>query len=319
MASLQPRQHVVTIIVNPRSGHGRAARLLPRVTKALSDALPDSEVRVVRTRNYPDAKDQALVVATASRPPDPGRRPDVLVMMGGDGMASIGLNACAGTHLQLGVIPAGTGDDFARGVGIPRHPLAAARAIAAGRARRVDLTLAVGRIADGSQRRYVGSVVSSGYDALVNHRVNHARINLGSASYAMAVLLEIARLRPLEYRLRIDGQHRHEQAILVAVGNAGFVGGGIHLCPRADPSDGLLDITIIGPVSRWTLVRLFPLLFKGDFINHPAISHLRAREVLLDGEGLVPMADGEDLGATPLLLTCEPGVVEVLVGAEDGE
>ena len=151
----------------------------------------------------------------------------------------------------------------------------------------------------------------------VNHRVNHARLNLGSASYASAVLTEIAELKPLDYRLDIDGERLEMPAVLVAIGNAGYVGGGIHLCPRADPADGLLDLTIIGPVGRWTLIRLFPLLFRGKFVDHPAISYARAREVVLDGEGLVPMADGEELGSVPLHLSCVPRALEVLVG--DGE
>lgn len=314
MASQQPQPHVVTIVVNPRSGRGRAGRLAPKVAAKLAAALPGSTIRLVRTRDYQDAKEQALAVVAASRPPQPGRRPDVLVMMGGDGMVSLGLNACAGTHVQLGVIPAGTGNDFARGAGIPRRIPAAVAAIASGRAKRLDLTLARGQIVDGSTQRYVGSIVSSGYDARVNYRVNHAKLNLGSASYAGAVLREIAQLRPLNYRLTLDGEVREVPAVLVAVGNAGYAGGGIHLCPQADPADGLLDITIIGPVSRWTLIRLFPLLFRPGFVQHPALTQLRAREVLLDGDGLVPMADGEDLGKAPLRLTCEPGIVEILVG-----
>lgn len=313
MASLS-RPHVVTIVVNPRSGGGRAARLLPYVTDALYEALPESQIRVLRTRNYEDARERAQATVAASRPPAAGERPDVLAMMGGDGMASLGLNACAGSHVQLGVIPAGTGDDFARGVGIPRKPLEAAAAIASGISRRIDLTLATGDIVDGSASRYVGSVVSSGYDAKVNYRVNHGRVNLGAASYGSAVLLEMAQLKPLNYRLTVDGERLDTKAVLVAVGNAGFVGGGIHLCPNADPADGLLDLTIIGPASRLTLIRLFPLLFRGAFVDHPAISHLRAREVWLDGDGLTPMADGEDLGAAPLRLSCVPGVLEILVG-----
>lgn len=315
--SLQTRSRVVTVVVNPRSGRGRANRVIPAVTREISQAMPDAEVRVIRTRDYRDARERTRAVAAAAPVPLPGQQPDVLVMVGGDGMASLGLNACAGSHVQLGVVPAGTGDDFARGVGVPRDPLAAARAIASGRSRRIDLTLARGLIADGSDRRHVGSVVSSGYDAKVNHRVNHARLNLGSASYASAVLTEIAELKPLDYRLDIDGERLEMPAVLVAIGNAGYVGGGIHLCPRADPADGLLDLTIIGPVGRWTLIRLFPLLFLGKFVDHPAISYARAREVVLDGEGLVPMADGEELGSVPLHLSCVPRALEVLVG--DGE
>lgn len=315
---LQTRSHVVTIVVNPRSGRGRAARLLPQVTAELATAMPDAEIRVIRTRDYTDAQERTRATVAASTPPQPGQRPDVLAMMGGDGMASLGLNACAGSHVQLGVIPAGTGDDFARGVGVPLDPIAATRAIASGLSRRIDLTLARGQIAGGHDQRYVGSIVSSGYDARVNYRVNHGRLNLGSASYASAVLTEIAQLKPLDYRLVIDGQPRELPAVLVAVGNAGYAGGGIHLCPTADPADGLLDLTIIGPVSRWTLIRVFPQLFRGQFVSHPAIEYVQAREVLLDGTGLVPMADGEDLGTAPLRLTCEPGVLEVLVGGQHG-
>ena len=316
MASQQPRQHVVTIVVNPRSGRGRAARLLPQVTRAMGEALPDSEIKVLQTRSYGDARARTLAAVAQSLPPEPGRRPDVLVTMGGDGMASLGMNACAGSHVQLGVIPAGTGDDFARGVGIPRDPLRAATAIASGLTRRIDLTLARGEIAGGLQQRYIGSVVSSGYDAKVNYRVTQSRFNFGSLSYASAVLLEMAHLKPLNYRLTIDGEYREMPAVLAAIGNAGFIGGGVHICPQADPADGLLDVTLIGPVSRWTLVRLFPLLYRGKFVDHPAITFLRAREVLLDGDGLVPMADGELLGEAPLRLTCEPNVLEILVGEE---
>ncbi|GAA2182704.1 YegS/Rv2252/BmrU family lipid kinase [Brooklawnia cerclae] len=314
MSSIEPRQRVVTIVVNPRSGRGRAGRLLPRVVAALDEAMPDAVVRVIRTRDYADARERTVGVVASAAPPAPGSQPDVLVMMGGDGMASLGLNACAGSHVQLGIIPAGTGDDFARGVGIPRRPLAAAAAIAAGRTRRIDLTLARGAIAGGGDRRYIGSVVSSGYDARVNYRVNHARLNLGSASYASVVLSEIAHLVPLDYRLVVDGTVREEPAVLVAIGNAGYIGGGVHICPDADPADGLLDVTLIKPVSRMTLVRLFPQLYRGDFVHHPAIERFRAREVVLDGDGLIPMADGEELGQAPLRLTCEPGVLEVLVG-----
>lgn len=301
MAS-QSREHVVTIVVNPRSGRGRAARLLPAVTASLKAALPDSQIRVARTRDYVEARERAVAAVAVSRPPAPGQRPDTLVMMGGDGIASLGLNACAGSHVQLGVIPAGTGDDFARGVGIPRSPLAAAAAIASGVSRRIDLTLASGELVDGSRQRYVGSVVSSGYDARVNHRVNHSRLNLGPASYASAVLLEIAQLRPLNYRLTMDGEYREVPAVLAAVGNAGYFGGGMRGCPDAEVTDGLLDLTVINPVSRFTLLRLLPAMYSGRFVRDPAVERLRAREVVVDGDGLYAMADGEELGDVPVTL-----------------
>ncbi|WP_341728610.1 diacylglycerol kinase family protein [Brooklawnia sp.] len=313
MTPVVRRQHVVTIVVNPRSGRGLADRLLPRVRARLQAGLPDSDVRVVRTESYDDARKQARAAVAHSAPAEDGGRPDLLVMMGGDGMANLGLNACAGSHVQLGIIPIGTGDDFARGVGIPRRLGKAVQAIIAGRTKTIDLSLVTGELTGGEQQRYVGSIVSTGYDAKVNHRVNHARIR----SYAWALLAEMAELRPLNYRLTIDGEQLDTRAVLVAVGNAGYAGGGVHLCPAADVTDGLLDVMLIGPVSRWTLIRLFPLLFRSGFVRHPAITQLRAREVIVDGDGLVPMADGEDLGTAPLRISCRPGVLTIVVGDDD--
>lgn len=301
----------VTLMVNPRSGHGRAARAVPKVLSRLRSGMPGANVRVIRTTSYESARAQAF--HTVAESVLARRTEDVLIMMGGDGMASLGLNACADTDVTLGIIPAGTGDDFARGIGVPRSIRGAVEAIVRGHRRTIDLTLAQGLMADGADRRYVGSVVSSGYDARVNARVNNSRVNLGTFSYGAAVLTEIAGLRPIDYRLVIDGEEIRTQALLVAVGNSGWVGGGIHLCPFADPADGMLDITLIDPVTRPTLVKLFPRLFSGDFISHPAVHHRRAREVLLDGRGLVPMADGEDLGPAPLQLSVQPGCLRVFV------
>lgn len=302
----------VTLVVNPRSGNGRAARALPRVLACLRSGMPGTVIKVIRTTDYESARVQAFRAVASSVLER--RTEDVLLVMGGDGMASLGANACADTDVCLGIIPAGTGDDFARGVGVPRRMRDAVEAIIAGRRRTIDLTLAQGIMSDGADRRYIGSVVSSGYDARVNRRVNNSRFNVGIFSYGVAILTELAGLGPVDYRLVVDGELMERSALLVAVGNAGWVGGGVHLCPQADPADGILDVTIIDPVSRGTLVRLFPKLFGGDFVSHPAVHHMRAREVLLDGKGLIPMADGEELGKAPLRLSCEPNCLQVIVG-----
>lgn len=303
---------VVTIIVNPRAGRGRSARILPRVIAKLHAGLPRTQVRVIRTRSYADAQERAAsFVRHSPRPPD-GQRPNVLVVMGGDGMANLGLNACAGSRVQLAVVPAGTGDDFARGTGIPRRPLKAVEAIVQGYHRPLDV-LEVSGGPTGDYRRLVGSVVSSGYDAKVNVRVNDGVLHLGSVSYFAAALTEIAKWQPVHYRVNIDGQQRNFEAILVAVGNAGYVGGGIPLCPRADPSDGMLDVTIVHPVRRRDFVRMLPTIYDGRFSEHPMVEVLRATTVDLAGEGLIPMADGETLAGAPLRLTCEPAALHLIV------
>jgi diacylglycerol kinase (ATP) len=103
--------------------------------------------------------------------------------------------------------------------------------------------------------------------------------------------------------------------MFVAVGNAGVFGGGMRACPDADVTDGLLDVTVINPVSRFTLLRLLPRMFDGGFVHDPAVERLRAREVIVDGDGLFGMADGEELGAVPLHLRAVPDILSVFVPA----
>lgn len=161
---------------------------------------------------------------------------------------------------------------------------------------------ATGRLAGGAERRWVGSIVSTGYDGRVNYRTNQLRWSFGGLAYAWSALAELSQFDPLPYRLVIDGEPRNQTAMFVAVGNAGWFGGGMQVCPGADITDGLLDVTVIHPVSRATLLRLLPSIYTGRFVRDPAVEQLRAKEVVVDGDGLYAMADGEELGPVPLTL-----------------
>jgi diacylglycerol kinase (ATP) len=136
----------------------------------------------------------------------------------------------------------------------------------------------------------------------VNYRTNQLRWSFGGLAYAWSALAELSRFDPLPYRLVIDGVKRTQTAMFVAVGNAGWFGGGMQACPTADVTDGLLDLTVIHPVSRATLLRLLPAIYTGKFVRDPAVELLRAEEVVVDGDGLYAMADGEELGPVPLTL-----------------
>src|SRR5699024_10315992 len=137
---------------------------------------------------------------------------------GGDGMAHLGLNACAGTEATLAVIPAGTGNDFARGAGIPKSVTEAVEAIVTGTTRVMDLS----RLTNGGGPRYVGAVVSSGYDARVNRATNDIRLRFGALSYGWIALRELAAFEPLQYRLVVDGEVRELKAMMVAICNTGI-------------------------------------------------------------------------------------------------
>ncbi len=292
----------LTVVVNPAAGGGRARRILPKVTSGLLTGLPGASLRVFQTSTYAEARLRCIAAVEGARPPVAGRMSDSLLVMGGDGMMHLGLNACATTHVPLGLIPAGTGNDFCRGVGTPATPAAAVRTIIEGHTRRIDLMSAAGALAGGAEHRWVGSIVSTGYDGRVNYRTNRLRWSFGGLAYAWSALAELSRFDPLPYRLLIDGEPRNQTAMFVAVGNAGWFGGGMQGCPNADVTDGLLDITVIHPVSRATLLRLLPSIYTGGFVRDPAVELLRATEVVVDGDGLYAMADGEELGQVPVAL-----------------
>ncbi|MBM9459069.1 diacylglycerol kinase [Nocardioides sp. zg-536] len=282
------------ILTNPASGKGRGVR-------RRDEALPQFRAAgwEVEAHHGLDA-DASLalaheVVAT---------RPDVLVMCGGDGMVNLGLQAAAGTDVPIGVLPAGTGNDFARCFGLPlRDGAAAARRIVHGRERSVDLA----RIGE----RWYGGVLAAGFDAVVNERANKMTWPRGQARYNLATLAELRVFEPLRYTLVLDGAERELDAMLVAIGNGPSFGGGLRIAHGAELDDGLLDVVLIKPVSRLELVRTFPKLYHGSHVNHPQYERHRVRKVTIASPGIVGYADGERFGPLPLSVECVAGAVRV--------
>ncbi|HRL48404.1 MAG TPA: diacylglycerol kinase family protein [Propioniciclava sp.] len=287
----------LTLVVNPEAGHGSGRLLTPRLEAGLTQAGIQPRIVLARSAEHAaQACSEAVASATGG-----------LAVVGGDGMAHIGLNAAARSGVPFGILPAGTGNDFARSLGI-RHWRDGLAAIVRDSTCAVDLAEITGALYAGT-RRYVGCVVSTGFDERVNFRANNAGLDLGALSYLGAVLAELRAFRPLRYRLVIDGQERELDAMLVAVANAGYFGGGIRIAPGFDLTDGLLDVTIVHPVSRGRLLTLFPRLRGRNFVKHPALEYLRATSVVVDGPGLHGMADGEPLGRPPLTCTAAPGAL----------
>ncbi|MER7707767.1 diacylglycerol kinase [Kitasatospora sp. NPDC097605] len=243
---------------------------------------------------------------------DSGSGPcDALVVVGGDGMINLGLQAVAGTATPLGVIPAGTGNDHARAHGLPRNdPEAAADVIAAGHTRTVDL----GRVtaADGSTR-WFGSVLAGGFDSLVSDRTNRLRWPRGRLRYHLAIAVEFANLRPLPFRITLaDGTEIDRDLTLAAVGNTTSYGGGMLICPDADPADGLLDVTLVDAMPRRRVARFFPTLLKGTHIHHPEVTTYRTPSLRLASPGITAYADGEFMARLPIEVTAVPAALRLL-------
>ncbi|MBK8446443.1 MAG: diacylglycerol kinase family lipid kinase [Micropruina sp.] len=288
------------LVVNPTAGRGRAGRVLGKVVPALTDALHGAELQVIESRGAAHAEELCR---------DAVDEASTLLVMGGDGMAHLGLNACAGTGVPFGVLPAGTGNDLCRGLGIPLRVRDAIEALAKGVTRSVDLARVTKP--DGSER-WVGCVVSTGFDSRVALRTAAMRVPMGPLAYAFSALAELRTFAPLRYRLLVDGAPRELDSMAVFVCNAEFFGGGMRAAPGADVTDGLLDVTVIHPVSRLVLLQLLPSLYSGRFVQHPAVERFRAVEVDIDGDGLVGSGDGELLGDVPLYVRTVPGALSVL-------
>jgi diacylglycerol kinase (ATP) len=244
---------------------------------------------------------------------------DALVVVGGDGVVHLGANVVAGTDLPLGIVAAGSGNDIARAADLPMHDVSAAvhaleRGLESG-GRPVD---AVRTGAPGYEAtRWYLAVLSAGFDAAVNARANELIWPRGTARYVRAVFDELARFRPYGFRITLDDEVWEQSGTLVAVANTSSYGGGMRIAPHARWDDGLLDVVIAGPLSRAGLIGLFPRVFPGTHVRHPACSVVRARRVLLEPShaGPVPpaaFADGERIGPLPIQAEVVPGAVRLL-------
>ena len=293
-ASLAAVVRRLALLVNPTSGKGRAARVAEPVLARLR-ASGAEVVQVIGT-DGPDAERRAIEVVKDGV--------DALVALGGDGIAHTAIQAVAGTGVPLGLVPAGTGNDLARELDMPRDPLEATEAILAATPRHIDAV----RAGD----RWFGGVLGSGFDSMVNERANRMSWPRGRSRYNLAILAELRVFRPLPFTITLDGEVWHTEAMLVAVGNGTSYGAGMKVCPTASLDDGLLNVTVLGPVPKLRFIRMFPRVYKGTHIELPEVHCRTAHEVRLESPGVIAYADGERFAPLPLTCTCVPGALTIL-------
>ena len=292
----------VTVLTNPMAGHGNAPHATERAVTRFQELGIDVVGIVGRDADHArDLAAQAVADGT-----------DAFVVIGGDGVIRLALQVLARTDIPLGIVPAGTGNDHAREYGLPTaDPVAAVDVIAAGRTETIDLGLIRG--SDGSQT-WFGTIVATGFDSLVSDRVNRMRWPHGRMRYNLAMLAEITKLHPLPFRLVFDGQREVVADLtLAAFGNTRSYGGGMLICPNADHSDGMLDVTMVRAGSRTKLIRLFPTVFKGTHIDLEQVTTERARTVTVESPGITAYADGDYVCPLPVEISAEPGALKILV------
>ncbi|OFB37194.1 diacylglycerol kinase [Mycolicibacterium sp. (ex Dasyatis americana)] len=292
----------VTVLTNPLSGHGNAPHAAERAVAHLQRRGIDV-CAIVGT----DAAHARRLVDDAL-----DRGTDALVVVGGDGVISLALQALATGDVPLGIVPAGTGNDHAREYHLPTgDPEAAADVIADGHTETVDL----GRIEDATGAvKWFGTVMAAGFDSLVSDRTNRMRWPHGRMRYNIAMLAEISKLRLLPFRLTFDDEPEiRTELTLAAFGNTRSYGGGMLICPGADHSDGLLDVTMITSASRTRLIRLFPTVFKGTHVDLEEVTTKRARSVHVKCPGINAYADGDFALPLPVTVSAVPAALRLLV------
>ncbi|HVB27731.1 MAG TPA: diacylglycerol kinase [Mycobacteriales bacterium] len=289
----------IALMVNPTAGKGRAAKSAAAAVEVLRAARVSVEVLI--GRDVAEAQQLALDAVA--------RGTDALVALGGDGMVHLAVQAVATTTTPLGIIAAGTGNDLATCLGLPVGDVAAAaRCVADLLVRGVSTPTDAVR----AGARWWACVLGSGFDSKVNDRANRLRWPRGRARYNLAILAELRVFRPLPFTVTYDGERVSTEAMLVAVGNAQSYGAGMRVLPDARVDDGLLDVMVLGPVSKPEFLKVFPKVYKGTHTTHPAVTIRRAREVTISSPGVSAYADGEYLADLPVTNVCVPGALRVL-------
>lgn len=292
----------VALLVNPTAGKGRAAGVVADVTERLRAG--GANVAILVGTDVEHAK------SLARQAVDDGV--DAVVALGGDGMVHLALNVVAGTDTPLGIVPAGTGNDLAATLQLPtKDPVAAAGVIVE------QLTNGRGRPMDAVRvgEKWFGCVLGAGFDSRVNDRANRMPWPRGRMRYNLAILAELRVFKPLPFVLEFDGDRWETEAMLVAVGNAKSYGAGMKVTPDAEVDDGVVDVQVLGPLSKPEFLKTFPQVFKGTHVHHPAVTIRRAKTVTLSSPGVTAYADGEYLADLPITCETVPGAVRVLAPA----
>ncbi|MCR4425556.1 MAG: diacylglycerol kinase family lipid kinase [Firmicutes bacterium] len=287
------------VVLNPRAGRGRAGREEDVASAVLSGMGVDFEIE--RTTGPGGA------VEVARRAVESGF--DTVAAMGGDGTTNEVVNGIAGTGATLGLIPCGTGNDFAVAMGIPKDVREACRILAAGKTRRVDL----GRVND----KYFISTFGVGFDARVTREVNQGfKFARGILVYILAVMKVIWTYAPERMHLVVDGEEVVVDApLLVAVANWQSYGGGMRICPEASVDDGVFDVCVVANMSKLRFLQSFPRVISGTHVRLPEVRIVRAKSVRIKCGRMEPFhIDGEVFDASEMEFTLLPEGMSVIAG-----
>lgn len=283
------------ILVNPNAGRGRALSLVKRIERYLHKHK--LHFHIVITETVEDAKTEALAAI---------KREEIVATVGGDGSVRALLNVIYENQGTLALIPAGRGNDLARVLKIPLHPLRACRVLVKGKKIKIDLASVNGQ-------PFLG-ICSAGFDSLANDIANKTQIIRGSMVYLYSGLRVLFSFKPIKFNVTIDGRLIQHEGYTVAVANSPYYGGGIKLAPEASVQDGLLDIVLVGKLSKWRALAVIPKLFKGTHAHTPGFQILRGKQVSIEAPArFTAYADGDAICPPPVKISLIANALNIIV------
>lgn len=302
---------MIHIIANPLAGGGRSVAAASSLARGISDAGITCHVHVASSRED--------TIATARKKAAIG----VVVACGGDGTVHDCLQGVLSAERtkvaqrpRMGIWPTGTGNDIARGLGLTGWGTTEAHEqfIESVLTESV-LATDVGTIVDAQEERstYFLGVASCGFDSDVNERANAMPARVGRARYLLGLARELPAMRPRWYAIDSDGTDRSMAAMVVAIGNGPAYGSGMMICPDAQMSDGVLDVTIVTNAPKRTFVSVLPQVYSGRHVQHPSVEAWQAKRLRLDAPQSVVYADGERIGELPATIEVLPAALDVLI------
>ena len=281
------------LVINPVSGQGKGAQIGTHVAGYLNSR--GIKYEIIIGRNGIDQVD------LLQRFLDRNTECSGVIAVGGDGLLHLVLQKITPAQVPLAVIPAGTGNDFVRTLGWSLDDVdTILEAVLSKKPASVDLGLVDGE--------WFAAILSTGFDSIVNEKANTMSWPKGPNKYNVAIAIELPRFAPRHYEIVLDDRTISTQAMLIAVANGRSYGGGMLVCPHAEITDGYFDVMVLHPVSKLEFIKVFPRVFKGTHITHPAVEIVRSKSVKITADA-VAYADGERIGQLPVSAQCMPGAL----------
>ena len=276
------------LVINPVSGQGRGTTVGTYVAGYLNQHAIDF---TIVTGNSSIALSDHLRTFINKNPDCEG-----VIAVGGDGLMHIALQLVVPSQIPFTIIPAGTGNDFVRTLGWDLEAIdKQLNQVITTAPSPIDLGLVDGE--------WFGAILSTGFDSVVNEKANAMTWPKGPMKYNAAIAIELPRFKPRYYEITLDDRTISTEAMLIAVANGRSYGAGMLVCPNANISDGLFDVMVLHPISKFEFMKVFPQVFAGTHISHPAVEIVRSKNVRIESKA-VAYSDGERIGQLPIAAEC---------------